>query len=220
MTLVKICGLREESDVAAAIDSGADRLGFVLVRTSPRAVPVASVAKFSRMAREAGREAWLVASAATAAEARLLAAIVEDTPDITAVQLHNRETPEQVAAFQEDCPAVRIIKAAGIETRADLDALSAFTAADGFLLDAKPPRGADREGGFGHAFDWTLLKDFSPRKRWVLSGGLTVDTVVDAIRISGARAVDVSSGVEVSPGVKDHGKIRAFIEAAKSATPA
>jgi phosphoribosylanthranilate isomerase len=110
-----------------------------------------------------------------------------------------------------------VVKAIGVSTREDLEQVKDFKAADVFLLDAKPPAGADREGGHGRPFDWSILEGFDPGKPWVLSGGLTPENVAEAIRISGAKAVDVSSGVEASPGVKDAAKVKAFIEAAKGA---
>jgi phosphoribosylanthranilate isomerase len=103
-----------------------------------------------------------------------------------------------------------------VSAREDLEQVNAFTAADMFLLDAKPPPGADRAGGHGRPFDWSILQGFDPGKPWVLSGGLTPDNVAEAVRVSGAKAVDVSSGVEASPGVKDAAKVRAFVAAAKA----
>jgi phosphoribosylanthranilate isomerase len=122
-----------------------------------------------------------------------------------------------VAVFRRLVPRVKIVKAIGVATADDLKQVEAFRAADGFLLDGKPPKGADRQGGFGQPFDWSIVRGFDPGRPWVLAGGLTPDNVAEAIRVSGATAVDVASGVEASPGVKDHEKVRAFIKAAKGA---
>jgi phosphoribosylanthranilate isomerase len=111
-----------------------------------------------------------------------------------------------------------VVKALGIGGRRDLEQAPAYEAADAFLFDAKPPAGATREGGHGRSFDWSILKGFrvADHEDWTLSGGLTPENVAEAIRASGAAAVDVSSGVEASPGIKDLAKVRAFIQAAKA----
>ena len=136
-----------------------------------------------------------------------------ETPEIGAVQLHGKETPAQVASFAKRHPLVPVIKAIGVERPRDLDEAEAFEGADAFLFDAKPPAGATREGGHGKSFDWSILKGFrvQDHEDWTLSGGLTPENVAEAIRKSGAGAVDVSSGVEKSLGVKDKAKVEAFI---------
>jgi phosphoribosylanthranilate isomerase len=135
------------------------------------------------------------------------------------VQLHGKETPGQVAHFARRHQLVPVIKAMGISRPRDLDEAKDFVGADAFLFDAKPPAGATREGGHGASFDWSILKGFRvhDHEDWTLSGGLTAENVAEAIAKSGAAAVDVSSGVEARHGVKDHAKVRAFIEAAKAA---
>jgi phosphoribosylanthranilate isomerase len=219
MTLVKICGLKDESLVTTALEAGADRVGFVLVPSSPRAVDFKTAARLANLALEAGREAWVVGawSIAGGPSVRDLDTFLAETPAIVAVQLHGRETPADLADFRARLPDRKIVKAIGVSTRADLDQLLAFPQADAYLLDARPPAGAAREGGFGRAFDWTILKGFRPAKPWLLSGGLGSENVAEAIQITGASEVDVSSGVESSPGVKDPAKVRAFIAAAKRA---
>lgn len=213
MISVKICGLTSESVVDKAIEAGADRVGFVLVAASPRHVPWERAQALIRHAAGAGAEPWVVAAHDTPGLDRL----VQETPDIAAVQLHGKETPADVAAFAKRHPIVPVVKAIGVATRQDLARAEAFEAADAFLFDAQPPRGAARQGGFGRSFDWSILKGFSVHGHgdWVLSGGLTPDNVAEAIRAAGAVQVDVSSGVESAPGVKDPAKVRAFIEAAK-----
>ena len=215
MVSVKICGLTSESDVEMAIEAGADMVGFVIVEASPRYVPKDKAQALIRRAAALGAEPWVVATLAVP----WLEELVEETAEIGAVQLHGKETPGQVAAFARRHPLVPIIKAIGVERPRDLDEAAAFEAADAFLFDAKPPAGATREGGHGRAFDWSILKGFrvQDHEDWTLSGGLTPENVAEAIRRSGAAAVDVSSGVEKSPGVKDRAKVEAFIRAARSA---
>ena len=215
MISVKICGITNESDLVQAIEAGADMVGFVLVETSPRFVNFETAQALIRKAAELGAEPWVVTTLAVP----WLDKLVDETPEIGAVQLHGKESPAQVASFARKHQLVPVIKAMGIERKRDLADAEAFEAADAFLFDAKPPRGADREGGHGVAFDWSILKGFrvNDHEDWTLSGGLTPENVAEAIRQSGTAAVDVSSGVEASPGVKDHAKVKAFIDAAKAA---
>jgi phosphoribosylanthranilate isomerase len=127
------------------------------------------------------------------------------------------ETPERVAAIRQRL-GLRVMKALGIRDLADLSRASDYIAiADRLLLDAKPPKNANRPGGLGQAFDWRLLDGFNPGLPYLLAGGLNPDNVAEAIRLSGAHGVDVSSGVEVSPGEKDPDLIRSFIDAARRA---
>ena len=213
MASVKICGISSESDLESVVEAGADMVGFVIVETSPRFVDLATAQALIRRAAELGVEPWVVATLAVPWLDRL----VDDTPEIGAVQLHGKESPGQVASFARKHPLTPVIKAMGVASKRDLAEAEAFEAADAFLFDAKPPQGADREGGHGRTFDWSILKGFRvhDHKDWTLSGGLTPENVAEAVRQSGTGAVDVSSGVEASPGVKDLAKVRAFIVAAK-----
>jgi phosphoribosylanthranilate isomerase len=215
MVTVKICGLTSESDVDMAIAAGADITGFVVVEASPRFVPFETAQALIRRAAEQGAEPWVVANI----DVPWLDQLVSETPEIGAVQLHGKETPGQVAAFARRHPLVPVVKALGVIRPRDLDGAVEFEAADAFLFDAKPPKGATREGGHGRSFDWTILKGFrvNDHEDWTLSGGLNPQNVAEAIRKSGAGAVDVSSGVEASPGEKDKAKVEAFIKAAKAA---
>jgi phosphoribosylanthranilate isomerase len=218
MTLVKVCGLAREADVAAAVDAGADRLGFVLVPASPRFVDRERAGRLVRLAASLGVEPWIVASAnASGPSTPWLHDFIRETPEIAAVQLHGRETPADVAAFAARHPLVAVVKALGVATPRDVQDAASFEAADAFLFDAKPPKGADREGGFGRPFDWSILKGFSVagHEDWVLSGGLTAENVAEAVKRSGAWQVDVSSGVESAPGLKDPAKVQDFIQAAR-----
>lgn len=221
VTLVKICGLVSEAAVEHAIAAGADCAGFVVVEASPRFLSLERAQTLIRLAASLGAEPWVVASrrASGAPDAPWLDRLIDETPEIAAVQLHGKETPADVVAFAKRHPLVPVIKALGIASRDDLAHIEAYEAADAFLLDAKPPAGATRQGGFGKTFDWSLLKGLRTHDHedWFLSGGLTPDNVAEAIRISGAHAVDVSSGVESAPGVKDPAKVEAFIQNAKGA---
>ncbi len=222
MVLVKICGLTTESAVAEAIRAGADRVGFVVVPRSPRFVDNSEAQELIRFADAEGAEPWVVATIGAGVERSLidnLDRLVGDTPEIGAVQLHGKETPRDVAGFASRHRLTPVVKALGVASPRDLEDAEAYAAADAFLFDAKPPKGADREGGHGRSFDWSILKGFRVQghEDWTLSGGLTAANVAQAIRLSGAGAVDVSSGVESSPGVKDAAKVAAFITAAKAA---
>ena len=214
MVSVKICGLTRESDVRSAIAAGADRVGFVLIPTSPRYIEFKAAQALICLAAELGAEPWVVASPQIPG----LDGFVRQTPEIGAVQLHGRESPAELAAFVKRHPLVPVVKAIGVSSKRDLATAADFEAADAFLFDAKPPKGAKREGGHGVSFDWSILKGFrvADHEDWTLSGGLRPENVAEAIKISGAHAVDVSSGVEASPGLKDLAKVKAFIAAAKA----
>lgn len=224
MVLVKICGLTREADVELACASGADRVGLVAVATSPRRVEFAHLAKLAALAESAGVDAWVVAAWRADPALRTssnhvdgLDRLVANTPALRGVQLHSGETPADIADFRLCAPDRLLVKGLGVGDAADLASAVDYPDADLFLLDARPPPGAARHGGFGRSFDWSLLAGARLPKPWVLAGGLNPDNVADAIRASGARAVDVSSGVEAAPGVKDPAKMRSFVAAAKSA---
>jgi phosphoribosylanthranilate isomerase len=225
MVSVKICGITNESDLSAAIRAGADRVGFILAPASPRYVeprkvrPMAVNTYNMKYAPDRWVDVWLVGMFSTTGGPHTpdLDALLDGLPEAAAVQLHGKEAPDDVALLKKRFPRITLVKAIGVSTAADLEQLKTFEAADRFLLDAKPPEGADREGGHGVAFDWRVLEGFESPKPWILSGGLTPENVAEAIRVTGAKAVDVSSGVEARPGVKDPAKVKAFIEAAKAA---
>jgi phosphoribosylanthranilate isomerase len=221
MVTVKICGITTESDLVHAIHAGADRVGFVLAPNSPRHVSFEQVGKLVALALDAQADPWVVAGwrAAGGEGQDDLERFISETPELGAVQLHTGETAADIAHFAARFPLTPLVKAIGVSARRDLEQVEDFPKADEFLFDAKPPKGADREGGLGRSFDWSILKGFDAGdyREWTLAGGLHPGNIAEAIRISGARAVDVSSGVEASPGVKDAAKVRAFIEAAKAA---
>lgn len=208
MVKIKICGLRDAGLVRRTAAAGADWIGLVFAPASPRAVKPAEASALVAATGAATPVALLVdADDALVDAVRALG--------ITILQLHGRESPERVAEIKARSGA-EVWKAHGIASPSDLARLTAYDAADRFLLDARPPEGSARTGGHGAAFDWSLLTDWTAPKPWLLAGGLTPDNVAGAIAATGAEAVDVSSGVETAPGIKDMGLIRAFIEAVRN----
>lgn len=207
-TRVKICGLTRPGDVAAAAAAGAAYVGFVFFPPSPRSVSV-EAARALALAAPAGLcKVGLVVDADDA----LLDALGRHVP-LDMLQLHGAETPERVQAIRARS-GLPVMKAVGIATKADLPALDRHAqAADQLLVDARPPPGADRPGGNALSFDWRLIAGRRWPLPWMLAGGLTAGNVAEAIRLTGARQVDVSSGVESAPGVKDAARIGAFMAA-------
>ncbi|MCP4382664.1 MAG: phosphoribosylanthranilate isomerase [Hyphomicrobiales bacterium] len=213
--IVKICGLSDRNMVDAAVVAGADMVGFMFFARSPRAVGLDLAAELVR--HLAGR-AESVAVMVNMDDDGIRTIVDRVKPDW--LQLHGAETPERVSAIRKLVPQ-KVIKVVGVSVRADLAAADVYApVADRFLLDAKPPRDADRPGGLGVAFDWTLLENFDPGLPWMLSGGLDPDNVGTALRLTNAPGVDVSSGVETEPGRKDAELIRAFVAAARKADSA
>lgn len=214
MAQVKICGLSSPETLDAALDAGAGMVGFVFFARSPRHLTLQQAASLFAQAKGRAVRVALVVDADDAFLDDMVAALA---PDL--LQLHGKETPERVAGIRARY-GLPVMKAVGIAVRADLAKIPAYAAVcDRLLLDAKPPPGAVLPGGNGVPFDWTLLDGFAPGVPWMLSGGLTPDNVAEAIRLTAAPAVDVSSGVESAPGVKDIARIRAFIAAAQGARP-
>jgi phosphoribosylanthranilate isomerase len=210
--IVKICGLSTEETLDAALDAGADMIGLVFFPKSPRFVGLDRAATLAARAR---KRAEVVALSVDMDDAGMAALVETVKPDW--LQLHGRETPERVAALKQRF-GLRTMKAILVSDPADLAAADAYASvADRLLLDAKPPKDAILPGGNGRPFDWTILKDFEPGVGWLLSGGLDVGNVGEALAVSGARGVDVSSGVEIAPGRKSPDLIRAFIAAARKA---
>jgi phosphoribosylanthranilate isomerase len=211
--LVKICGLSTPETLDAALASGADLVGFVRFPKSPRHVSLDLGHRLSHQARGRAQRVVLLVDAGDEDIAQAIAAI---NPDM--IQLHGSETPGRVAEIRA-MTGRPVMKAVGIAEAADLEALEPYAGkADSLLLDAKPPRTAGAlPGGNGISFDWQLLKRLDPCLRFMLSGGLDPANVAEAIRLTGPKAVDVSSGVESAPGVKDPAKIEAFIRASRAA---
>jgi phosphoribosylanthranilate isomerase len=210
--LVKICGLSTAETLDVALDAGADAVGFVFFPPSPRHLAYEAARKLG--ARVKGRAEKVALS--VDADDVMLAAVVEALhPD--ALQLHGKETPARVAAIKQRF-RLPVMKAIPVETRGDLAAIADYMGvADRLLFDAHAPREATRPGGLGKAFDWRLLENLDPGVPFMLSGGLDAGNVAEALRITRARSVDVSSGVERAAGEKDPDKIRAFVRAARVA---
>jgi phosphoribosylanthranilate isomerase len=212
MTLAKICGLTTPETLDAALAGGAAFVGAVVFPKSPRHLdPLHAATLFER----ARGKAKIVAVTVDADDARLTEIALILKPDL--IQLHGAETParaEQVRTLT----GAGIIKALPIRVHEDFAEAEAWEPfVDHLMFDAKPPEGSDLPGGVGARFDWTLLADRAFRRPWFVAGGLTPDNVAEAIRTSGAPMIDVSSGVESAPGVKDQALIAAFLQAARSA---
>jgi phosphoribosylanthranilate isomerase len=210
--IVKICGLSTPEALDVALDAGADLVGFVFFPPSPRHLDFAAARRLGERVR--GR-AQKVALSVDAADAWHSASIAALEPDL--LQLHGQEPPARVVAVRQKF-GLPVMKAIAVETAADLAVIAAYAgAADRVLFDARAPRAATRPGGLGKSFDWRLLENLDPGLPFMLSGGLDAGNVAEALRITHAGSVDVSSGVESAPGVKDPDKIRAFIRAARNA---
>jgi phosphoribosylanthranilate isomerase len=210
--VVKICGLSTPATLEAALAASADMVGFVFFPKSPRHVDLATARALGLKARGRAKIVALTVDADDDALGRIIDALAPDF-----LQLHGRETPARVSEIAGLFHRPTM-KAIGVAAREDFAAAGAYdSVADFLLIDAKPPRDAALPGGNGRPFDWGLARDFHPRRPWLLSGGLDPETVEAAIAASGARGVDVSSGVESAPGVKDESKIRAFVAAARRA---
>jgi phosphoribosylanthranilate isomerase len=210
--LVKICGLKTPDALDAALEAGADMVGFVFFPPSPRNLGIEAARALSE--RVQGR-AKKVALSVDATDAELDRAVEALKPDM--LQLHGQETPERVVAVRSRF-GLPVMKALPVETRADLSPIHIYAkVADWLLFDGRAPREATRPGGLGKTFDWSLLENIDPGVPFMLSGGLDAGNVAEALRTTRAPAVDVSSGVERAPGEKDPDKIRAFIRAARVA---
>ena len=202
---IKICGLNDPAGFAAAVDAGADWVGFVFFPPSPRAVTPAQAAALSATRPGGPGRVGLFVDPADSDIAAVL-----DAVQLDALQLYTDAARAAAIGARFGRPVWRAI---GVAAPADLPAEAG--AAARFVIEAKPPRGATRPGGNAVAFDWPILRGWTPPAPWILAGGLTPETVAGAIAASGAEAVDVSSGVETAPGVKDPARIRAFIDAAR-----
>jgi phosphoribosylanthranilate isomerase len=211
-TKAKICGIKTPEALDAAIAGGADYVGLVFCATSPRHLEVAEARSLADRARG---KAAIVVLTVDAEDGALDELSREIAPDF--VQLHGSETPERAAEIKRRL-GLPVIKAIPVRTAEDAAAQSAYAGiADLILFDAKPPAGATRPGGHGQTFDWTVLQDVATGTPFMLSGGLSHENVAAAIRVTHPTVVDVSSGVESAPGVKDAELIRRFLQAVKTA---
>lgn len=211
--LVKICGLTTPETVEAAADAGARYLGFVFFPKSPRNLTPGEARPLAAMAPPGVMKVALTVNPDDA-----LIETVAALP-IDMIQLHGAETPERVAEVKR-LSGLPVMKAIGVADKEDLAKIDLYSpVADQLLIDAKPPKGGELPGGNGLAFDWRLVANRQWDRPWMLAGGLTPENVGEASALTGARQVDVSSGVESAPGVKDIPKIRAFLAAANAAAP-
>ena len=212
MVTAKICGLTTPEAVKAALEGGASHLGFMFFDRSPRAIGPEAAARLAGPAR--GR-AGVVAVTVDPDDALLDRIMASLKPDL--IQLHGRESPARAAAVRARTGA-EVIKVAPVSEGGDLDAALAYEGVAAHLMfETRPPKDAERPGGLGVAFDWTLLAGRRFARPWFLAGGLDPWNVGEAVRASGATLVDVSSGVERGPGVKDPALISAFLEAVRRA---
>jgi phosphoribosylanthranilate isomerase len=212
MTTAKICGLRTPETVAAALDGGASHIGFMFFPASPRDIAPEAAAALARPAR--GR-------------ARIVAVVVDPDDDLVDrvtrvlqpddIQLHGRESPARLRELANRTDA-GLIKVLPVSEASDIDRARDYEGvASGLMFEARPPSGADRPGGLGVAFDWTLMAGRRFERPWFLAGGLDPWNVGQAIKLSGAPMVDVSSGVERGAGLKDAALIEAFLAAVRRA---
>jgi phosphoribosylanthranilate isomerase len=209
---IKICGLKTDGAMAAALAGGASHVGFIFFAKSPRYVEPAEAGRL----REAARgKAMAVAVTVDASDALLDEIIAKMQPDM--LQLHGVETPERVAEVKARY-GLPVMKALPLSDAADLERIKPFVGiADRFLFDAKPPKGSELPGGNGVAFDWRILVGLDGGVDYMLSGGLNAANIGDALRLANPPGIDISSGVESAPGVKDPALIEQFFRAVRAA---
>lgn len=209
---IKICGLKTPETIAAALDGGASHIGFIFFAKSPRYL-APELAGDLRLAARGQADA--VAVTVDADNAFLDEIVLAMSPDM--LQLHGRETPERVAAIRARY-SLPVMKAFSVSEAGDLDRIAAYRdVADRFLLDAKPPKGSELPGGNGVTFDWRILTALDADIDYMLSGGLNAANIGEALQLANPPGIDISSGVESAPGVKDVGLIRDFFGAVQEA---
>ena len=210
--IIKICGIKTPEMLEATIAAGADMVGFMHFVRSPRHVTIEEIGALISQARGRIETCVVLVNPDNSCVAEVAAL----GPDW--IQLHGPETPHRVEAIRAEAGGAQILKVLPIGTAEDVALVAGYVdIADRILLDAKAPKGADRPGGLGEPFDWALLEGLDPSIGFMLSGGLTPQTVADAIKTVRPLGLDVSSGVETAPGVKDRQLIEAFIQNARSA---
>ena len=211
-TRMKFCGLRTPADVSAAVEAGAAYVGFVFFPPSPRYLTPEDAVPIAAQVPEGIAKVALVVNA----DDDLLDQITETVP-IDMLQLHGKETPERLAEIKQRY-GLPVMKAVGVAGPEDLEKLDTYLrVADQVLVDAKPPKDATLPGGNGLAFDWRLIAGRRWPVPWMLAGGLTEANVAEAMRLTGARQVDVSSGIETAPGIKDPALMQSFAAAVRTA---
>lgn len=209
MLEVKICGLATRDAIDVAVEAGARFVGFVFFPPSPRSLDTALAASLTTPVPPSVVRVGLFVDA----DDDYLGDVLSRVP-LDMVQFHGAEPPARVEEVKSRW-GKPVMKAISVALSEDLAEVRRYEGvADRILFDARPPEGADRPGGNARSFDWTLLKGLDPRLSWMLAGGIHIKNVAEAVRLSGARAVDVSSGVEDAPGVKNPEKIKAFLDVA------
>lgn len=209
--IVKICGLSTRETLDVALDAGADMVGFVFFPPSPRHLNLATARDLGGQVKGRAKKVALTVDADDATLADIIEAL---QPDI--LQLHGKETVARLRDIKQKfgLPVMKVIAVEGVSDLASLPGYAAV--ADRILFDAHAPKGATRPGGLGAVFDWHVLENLDLKLPFMVSGGLTAENVAEAVRVSRAGGVDVSSGVERTPGVKDPEMIRSFIRAARA----
>jgi len=211
--IIKICGIKTKAILDAAIEAGADMVGFMHFPRSPRHLELDPIGELISLARGRVETSVVLVNP----DNTLVAQVAALGPDW--IQLHGPETPHRVETIRDEA-GIAILKVCSIGNADDVAAVASFAdCADRIMLDAKAPKDATRPGGLGAPFDWDLLKALDPELSFMLSGGLTPANVAAAIRATRPMGVDVSSGVESAPGVKDAALVRAFITNARQAAP-
>ena len=209
--MIKICGLSTRETLDVALQAGADMVGFVFFPASPRHIGLNTARDLGRQARGRALKVALTVDADDATLANIVEAL---QPDV--LQLHGKETVARLRDIKQTF-GLPVMKAIAVETPADLAFLPGYAAvADRILFDARAPKDATRPGGLGAVFDWHVLENLDLKRPFMVSGGLHAGNVAEAVRVSRAGGVDVSSGVEGAPGLKDPEMIRAFIRAARA----
>jgi phosphoribosylanthranilate isomerase len=209
---IKICGLKTEAVLAAALAGGASHVGFIFFAKSPRYVDPAEAGRLRKLATG---KAKAVAVTVDADDSTLDAIVAAMRPDM--LQLHGSESPDRVAALKVR-HGLPLMKALSVRTAADLDAIQGYRGvADQFLFDAKPPKGSELPGGNGVAFDWRILAGLDRDVNYMLSGGLNTGNIGEALQLANPPGIDVSSGVESASGVKDPALIAEFFRAIRTA---
>ncbi|HET6839607.1 MAG TPA: phosphoribosylanthranilate isomerase [Bradyrhizobium sp.] len=209
--IVKICGLSTRETLDVALDAGADMVGFVFFPPSPRHLSLETARELGAHAKRRATKVALTVDAEDATLANIVEAL---QPDV--LQLHGRESVARLRDIKQKF-GLPVMKVIAVETSADLAPLPVYAAiADSILFDARAPKDATRPGGLGAAFDWHVLENLDLKLPFMVSGGLNAGNVARAVRVSRAGGVDVSSGVERTPGIKDPEMIRAFIRAARA----
>jgi phosphoribosylanthranilate isomerase len=209
--IVKICGLSTRETLDVALQAGADMVGFVFFPPSPRHIGLETARELGRHAKGSALKVALTVDADDATLGNIVEAL---QPDI--LQLHGKETVARLRDIKQAF-GLPVMKAMAVETAADLKLLPGYAAvADRILFDARAPKGATRPGGLGSVFDWHVLEKLDLKLPFMVSGGLNAGNVAEAVRVTGAGGVDISSGVERTPGHKDPEMIRAFIRAARA----